>query len=101
MSVFAVRTAKGAGWDHARGISEQPHWDEHAAFNDGLAEKGVVILGGPIDSDDPEDIALLAVQEDSEEAVRAAFAEDPWIVHGIFRLKDVRRWTIWLDGRSR
>ena len=101
MPVFAVRTARGARWDYARDIRDQAYWDEHAAFNDGLVAKGVVILGGPVDSDDPEDIALLAVQEDSEEAVRATFAEDPWIVHGIFRLKDVRRWTIWLDGRSR
>jgi uncharacterized protein len=101
MPVFTVRTARGAGWDHARGIREQVHWDEHAAFSDGLVEKGVVILGGPVDSDDQEDIALLAVEAADAESVRAAFAEDPWIVHGIFRLKDVRRWTIWLDGRSR
>jgi uncharacterized protein len=101
MSVFAVRTARGAHWDDARDNREQAYWDEHAAFMDGLAEKGVVILGGPVDSDDPEDIVLLAVEAADEEAVCAAFAPDPWMTHGIFRLKDVRRWTIWLDGRSR
>ena len=101
MPVFAVRTAKGAGWDHARGNREQPHWDEHAAFADELVAAGVIVFGGPVDSDDPHDIALLAVQAADEEAVRAAFAADPWTVHGVFRLKDVRRWTIWLDGRSR
>lgn len=99
MAVFAVRTAKGASWDHARGIREQPHWDEHAAFMDGLVEQGVVILGGPVGSDDPGDVALMAVEAGDEDAVRAAFARDPWMVHGIFRLSDVRRWTIWLDGR--
>jgi uncharacterized protein len=41
------------------------------------------------------------VEAPDEEAVRAAFTPDPWMTHGIFRLKDVRRWTIWLDGRSR
>lgn len=101
MSVFAVRTARGARWDGARDNREQAYWDEHAAFMDGLVEKGVVILGGPIDSDDPEDIALIAVEATDEEAVHAAFAADPWMTHGIFRLKDVRRWTIWLDGRAR
>jgi uncharacterized protein YciI len=101
MPVFAVRTAKGPSWDHARGAREQPHWDEHAAFSDALVAEGVIILGGPVDSDDPGDIALLAVTADDEAAARAAFAADPWTAHGIFRLKDVRRWTIWLDGRSR
>jgi uncharacterized protein YciI len=101
MAVFAVRTARGAGWDHARGIREQPHWGEHGAFMDGLVDEGVVILGGPVDSDDPAGIALMAVEADDEDAVRAAFARDPWMVHGIFRLSDIRRWTIWLDGRPR
>jgi uncharacterized protein YciI len=99
MPVFAVRTAKGDSWDDARGIREQPFWPEHAAFADLLVEKGVIIIGGPVDSDDPDDVALLAVQADDEAAARAAFGPDPWIVHGIFRIKDVRRWTIWLDGR--
>jgi uncharacterized protein YciI len=66
---------------------------------DGLVASGVIILGGPIDSDDPGDIALLAVRAGSRDAARAAFAADPWLVHGIFRLTDVRQWTIWLDGR--
>lgn len=101
MPVFAVRTAKGPNWDHSRGNREQPHWDEHAAFADALVEKGVIILGGPIDSDDREDIALIAVEAADEDAARAAFDADPWTVRGIFRLKDVRRWTIWLDGRPR
>jgi len=62
MPVFAVTTAKGANWDHARDIREQPFWDQHAAFADGLVERGVIILGGPVDSDDDEDIALMAVE---------------------------------------
>jgi uncharacterized protein YciI len=100
MPVYAVRTARGASWDDARGIREQAYWQEHAAFLDGLAAAGVIVFGGPVDSDDPADIALLAVEAAGEEAVRAAFAADPWMTHGIFRLKDVRRWTIWLDGRA-
>lgn len=99
MPVFAVRTAKGDSWNDARAIREQAFWPEHAAFADLLVEKGVIILGGPVDSDDPDDIALLAVEVADEAAARAAFGPDPWLVHGIFRLKEVRRWTIWLDGR--
>jgi len=38
MPVFAVTTAKGANWDHAREIREQPFWDQHAAFAEGLVD---------------------------------------------------------------
>jgi hypothetical protein len=101
MPVFAVTTAKGPNWDHACGIREQPFWDLHAAFADELAGRGVIILGGPVASDDEEDIALLAVQAPDEHALRSIFAADPWAVRQVFRIKDVRAWTLWLDGRSR
>ena len=31
MPVFAVSTAKGPNWDHARGNREQRFWDEHVS----------------------------------------------------------------------
>ena len=99
--MFAVRTAKGPNWDHALGNREQAFWDEHADFADELVERGVILLGGPIASDDAEDIALLAVEARDSGAVRSAFEADPWTVHRVFRIKDVRAWTLWLDGRSR
>ena len=101
MPVFAVRTAKGPNWDRARGTREQRFWGEHAAFADELVERGVIILGGPIASDDEEDIALLAVEASDEDAARAIFDADPWTVRRVFRIKDVRAWSLWLDGRSR
>jgi uncharacterized protein len=101
MPVFAVRTATGPNWDHARGPREQLLWEEHGDFADELVAHGVIILGGPIASDDVEDIALLAVQASDEDAVRSIFEGDPWTVHRVFRIKDVRAWTIWLDGRAR
>ena len=101
MPVFAVSTAKGSDWDYARGTREQRFWEEHADFADQLVERGVILLGGPIASDDEEDIALVAVQAPDEEAARAVFDADPWTVHGVFRIKNVRAWSLWLDGRSR
>jgi uncharacterized protein len=99
MPVFAVTTAKGVNWDRARSIRQQRFWDEHAAFADRLVSQGVVILGGPIASVDDEDIALLAVEAADENAAQSVFDADPWTVHKVFRIKDVRRWTLWLDGR--
>ena len=101
MPVFAVTTAKGANWDHARDIREQPLWDQHAAFAEDLVDRGVIILGGPVGSDADEDIALLAVQAPDESTVRSIFSADPWAVHQVFRIKQVWTWALWLDGRSR
>jgi uncharacterized protein YciI len=99
MPVFAVTTAKGVNWDNARTVRQQRFWDEHAAFADRLVGQGVVILGGPIASADDQDIALLAVEAADENAVQSVFDADPWTVHKVFRIKDVRRWTLWLDSR--
>jgi len=71
MPAFAVTTAKGPNWDHTRTIREQPFWDD------------------------------LAVEAPDEHALRSVFDADPWIVHQVFRIKHVRAWTLWLDGRSR
>jgi uncharacterized protein YciI/uncharacterized damage-inducible protein DinB len=100
MPVFAVTTARDANWNHARDIRDQPFWAEHASFADQLVDRGVIIIGGPVGSEDPEDIALLAVEAADEEAVRAIFDDDPWTAHHVFRIKDVRPWSLWLDGRS-
>jgi uncharacterized protein YciI len=72
-----------------------------ASFADRLVERGVILLGGPIASDDAEDIVLLAVEAKDEDAVRSVFHADPWTVHRAFRIKDVQAWTLWLDGRFR
>jgi uncharacterized protein YciI len=101
MPVFAVITAKGPSWDHARDIREQPFWDQHAAFAEDLVDRGVIILGGPVGSDADDDIALLAVQASDKSTVRSIFGADPWAVHQVFRIKQVWTWTLWLDGRSR
>jgi uncharacterized protein YciI len=99
MPVFAVRTAKGPSWDHVRGIREQRAWTEHAAYSDQLVDRGFIVLGGPIESDDAEDIALLMVEATDELALRSTFADDPWSRNGVFRIKEVRAWTLWLDSR--
>jgi uncharacterized protein YciI len=101
MAFFAVITAKGPNWDHARDIREQAHWAEHGAFADGLVAKGIVILGGPVEVPDPDVIALIAVEADDADAARAVFAVDPWTEHGMFRVREVWPWTVWLDGRAR
>jgi uncharacterized protein YciI len=91
---FLVVRGKGASWDHARGRREQAGWDEHAAFMDGLADEGFVVLGGPVGDGDGED-TLQVVDAESEDAVRARFAEDPW-GEDMLVTKSIQPWQVWL-----
>jgi uncharacterized protein YciI len=91
---YLVRQARGPAWDHARGRRDQERWAEHAAFMDGLAEEGVVIVGGPIGEGDGDD-ALLIVDVDSEESIRARLADDPW-ADDMLTIKSVEPWSVWL-----
>jgi hypothetical protein len=59
----------------SRPMEDQSRWREHASFMDVLVESGFVVLGGPLD----EHRVLLAVEAESEDAVRATLARDPWI----------------------
>jgi hypothetical protein len=99
VAVFAVITAKGPNWLVDCGIREQPAWDEHAQFFDGLVERAIVVLGGPISSNSDDEVALLAVEAADEKELQSIFDEDPWARSGVLRVKEVRVWTLWLDGR--
>ena len=77
MAVFAVTTAKGPHWDERRGIRGQQGWEEHAVFADGLVERGVIVLGGPISGGSDEDVALLVVNAADEQELRSICNDDP------------------------
>ena len=100
MAIFAVTTQKGPHWDHNRQIREQSRWVEHARYADELVARGIIILGGPIGDAGDDDIALIAVEATDESDVHAIFADDPWTVSGVFRIKEVRPWTWWLGPRE-
>lgn len=91
---FLVEQARGPAWDHSKPRREQAGWDAHAAFVDALTEEGVVVLGGPIGEGDGEN-ALLVVDMDSEAAIRARLAEDPWADH-MLTIESVRPWSVWI-----
>lgn len=101
MAVFAVITAQGPNWQPARAIRAQVGWDEHARFMDGLVEQGVIVLGGPIDDDVEDDVALLVAQAIDEHQLRSVFSEDPWATNRVLRLRAVWPWMLWLDSRNR
>jgi hypothetical protein len=83
----------GPEWDPLEG---QSGWGEHAAFMDALVDEGFVALGGPLAD---EDRVVHAVEAESEDAIRATLARDPWSENHL-RIESIDPWTIRLDGRS-
>ena len=94
---LVVLRRSGPEWDAGRPMEEQCGWVEHAAFMDALVAAGFLVLGGPL-ADDHR--VVHAVEADSESAVRARLAADPWSGSHL-QIQSVDAWTIRLDGRRR
>jgi hypothetical protein len=90
-----VLLRSGPQWDPSRPLEEQSGWSAHAAFMDGLVDSGFVVLGGPLAD---EHRVVHAVEAESEDAVRATLARDPWSETHL-RVDTIEPWTIRLDGR--
>ena len=99
MTYIAVRRLRGPAWRPALPMRAQAGWAEHAAFMNGLAAEGFVVLGGPVGSGDRE--FLLVFAADREDTVRARLDADPWSSSSMLTIGRVERWTILLDGRRR
>jgi uncharacterized protein YciI len=87
----------GPQWLSGRPLEEQTGWHEHAEYMDALVEEGFIVLGGPV-SDDGR--VVHAVEAESEDAVRATWARDPWSETHLV-VDSIEPWTIRLDGRER
>ena len=97
MAFFLVHLLRrGPEWDPAKPMEEQSGWAEHAAFMDDLTDKGFIILGGPL----ADQVRVVhAVEAESEDAIRATFATDPWSESHLL-VDRIEAWTIRLDGRA-
>jgi uncharacterized protein YciI len=97
MANFAVRLVHGPRWDPARPIRGQEAWDEHAAFMDGLVEKGFIIMGGPVAGGEQ---TLHVVEAADEKDIRAVLADDPWACADLLQIGTIEPWALWLDSRA-
>jgi uncharacterized protein YciI len=98
MPAFLVTVRRsGPKWNSSRPLEEQSGWPAHAAFMDGLVEDGFIVLGGPLAD---EHRVVHAIEAESEDAVRATLARDPWSETHV-RVDTIELWTLRLDGRSR
>ena len=95
MATFlVVLRQSGPQWDPAQPMEEQSDWQAHASFMDGLVDAGFIVLGGPITGHR----AAHVVEAESEEAIRATFARDPWSETHLV-VDTIDPWAIRLDGR--
>ncbi len=85
----------GPQWDTTRPMGAQSDWPAHASFMDGLVDAGFVVMGGPLAD---EHRVVLTVVAESEDAVRATLALDPWSETHL-QVDTIDAWTIRLDGR--
>ncbi len=98
MAMFLIVLHRsGPEWDPAKPLDEQSDWPAHAVFMDGLVDDGFIILGGPLAD---EHRVVHVVEAESEEAIRARLARDPWSESHL-RIEAIDLWTIRLDGRTR
>ena len=86
----------GPAYDHSKPLEAQAGWEAHAAFMDGLVDDGFIVLGGPLGD---EVRTAHAVEAESEEAIRARLARDPWAGTHLL-VEAIEPWTIRLDGRE-
>lgn len=92
---FVVWMDRGPAWDHTRDRRDQPGWDAHADFMDGLVAAGFIELGGPVG----DGVRVLHVcRASDEDEVRRRFAEDPW-AGDLLVVASVEPWEVLLDGR--
>jgi uncharacterized protein YciI len=86
----------GPQWDPSLPLERQSGWSAHAEYMDQLVAAGVIVLGGPLAD---EHRVVHVVEAESVEAVRAAFAADPW--SGTHLVVDsIDPWTVRLDARQ-
>ena len=89
--LFSVTRSRGPAWDSALPQEAQADWTGHAAFMNGLARDGFVIVGGPLE-DTP--YILLAIRAADAPAVRDRLAQDPWETMGVLETTRIVGWSL-------
>ena len=77
-------------------MREQEGWEQHAAFMDGLADEGFIVLGGPLGEDDR---ALHVIDAESEGEIDERLAEDPWSDEFLV-IASIEPWMVLLEAGS-
>jgi len=80
--LFAVVRTRGPAWDDKRRMEDQPDWEAHAVFMNGLHASGFLLLAGPLEG--TPDVLLIA-RADSAADIEGRLVADPWVANGLLR----------------
>ncbi len=94
MSLYSVIREAGPGFLDG-GIAAQPDVAEHAAFMNGLAEEGLVLLAGPLAGTEAGRLrALLIMSAAGEDAIRRCLDDDPWVRANRLVITSIEPWSV-------
>src|SRR5262245_32433321 len=94
--LFAVIRSQGPAWKVGQPLEAQRDWRNHAHFMDGLASRGFVVIGGPLEG--TEDV-LLIIRAAHEAEIRARLGGDPW-GEDMLTLGRIAPWTLRLGEQN-
>jgi uncharacterized protein YciI len=103
MARFVLAHLPGPSWASGVPYSSQPGIEAHFGFMHGLAERGLLLAGGPYtDGEDGGRMVGMAIVEATDlAAAEAIAAEDASVQTGLLRV-EVREWGprmgSWLEG---
>jgi hypothetical protein len=72
-------------------LEDQPEWDAHASFMNGLHREGFIVLGGPLE--DTPDVLLIARGSGSDEIAKR-LPDDPRTPLDLLRISRISPWTL-------
>lgn len=90
-SLFIVIRRYGPPYDPSLPLEKQVDWGTHRVFMNALESRGLVRLGGPMESGG--DVLLVFRAEDQEEIERN-LAADPWSQSGLLTTTRIARWNL-------
>ena len=93
--LWVVLRTRGRAWDLTKQLREQPLWDEHARYLDQLTERGIIVLGGPLEGTGD---AMLIFEAGNESTIHRILKDDPWSPTHQLETKSVTPWNVLLEA---
>jgi len=95
MGLYAVIRTHGPARNRALSLEQQPDWDAHARFMNGLQDEGLIVLGGPLE--ESSDV-LLIFEAAGPGQIRNRLQDDPWTKSDLLRISRISPWTLRLGS---
>ena len=88
---FVVIRSRGPAWDDSTPMEQQADWPAHAAFMEGLADEGFLVMVGLLEGTRE---VLLIVRAEGQPEIERRLAADPWAANGLLVVKQIAPWQI-------